>query len=218
MFGETLLGTLVNLLPIKATLGFKFLAIVTAFGSIAMSLYVLGFSKAEIKRVGRFLITGTVMTYAILLRVLGKGAVGATIAARTMGAKTSELRAARAERRSFEAQALAKQKRQPHKNTTPHRPKQHPDRAFCAQSLCLARLANNMQQTNNIAPKIMPIPLILQHNLMQHPNQKAFWRVCLLCSNAQSSHNQSWLKRPISKAMCLMMAMATHASKRVLPM
>jgi S-DNA-T family DNA segregation ATPase FtsK/SpoIIIE len=107
MFGETLLGTLVNLLPIKATLGFKFLAIVTAFGSIAMSLYVLGFSKAEIKRVGRFLITGTVMTYAILLRVLGKGAVGATIAARTMGAKTSELRAARAERRSFEAQALA---------------------------------------------------------------------------------------------------------------
>ncbi|MGH1331577.1 MAG: DNA translocase FtsK [Paracoccaceae bacterium] len=107
MFGETLLGTLVNLLPIKATLGFKFLAIVTAFGSIAMSLYVLGFTRPEIKRMGRFLITGTVMTYAILLRILGKGAVGATIAARTMGAKTSEIRAARSERRAFEAQALA---------------------------------------------------------------------------------------------------------------
>ncbi|MCF6444806.1 DNA translocase FtsK [Nereida sp. MMG025] len=101
LFGETALAVLLNILPFSAAIGVKLMAVVLAAGSLAMGLFVLGFIKAELRLVTRFLLVGLIMTYAQVLKLLGKGASGAAIAARKMAqaqaAKREERAAMRAE-------------------------------------------------------------------------------------------------------------------------
>jgi S-DNA-T family DNA segregation ATPase FtsK/SpoIIIE len=76
LFGDTVLGAILSLVPVKATLGLRILALVMASGMVAMSLFVLGFTRPELKNIGRFLLMGLIYAYAGLvasLRAVGRG-------------------------------------------------------------------------------------------------------------------------------------------------
>jgi S-DNA-T family DNA segregation ATPase FtsK/SpoIIIE len=106
LFGDTVLGAILGIVPITATLGLKVMALLMALGAIAMSLFVLGFTKPELQRVGRFLWVGVIMAYATLLRLLGKSAASAFRYAHRMRENRVERRLARDED-EIETAALA---------------------------------------------------------------------------------------------------------------
>ncbi|MFQ6547094.1 DNA translocase FtsK 4TM domain-containing protein [Aestuariibius sp. 2305UL40-4] len=84
LFGDTVLSILLTVAPVTAALGIKALSLLAALATIAFGAFVLGFTMAELRRIGRFLLVGTIVLYDALLRVLGRGASGAASAARTL--------------------------------------------------------------------------------------------------------------------------------------
>ncbi|MGB0900912.1 DNA translocase FtsK 4TM domain-containing protein, partial [Halocynthiibacter sp.] len=60
------------------------LSIASAVGMIAMMLYVLGFTRSELGRFGRFLLLGAIVGYAQLRRLFGRGAAKAAATAQSV--------------------------------------------------------------------------------------------------------------------------------------
>ncbi|WP_243611816.1 DNA translocase FtsK [Shimia aestuarii] len=77
LFGDTFLGAILNILPIGAVTGIKILSALVGMGFLALSLFVLGFTRVELRQVGRFMLVGIILSYASLMSLLGKG-MGAT--------------------------------------------------------------------------------------------------------------------------------------------
>jgi len=99
LFGETVMGMLVNILPIGSIFAVKLMSFVMAIGIVTLGAFVLGFTKLELRGIGRFLLVGTIVAYAKLMTLLGRGASGAVSAAQTMQMRQSERR----EKRRVEA-------------------------------------------------------------------------------------------------------------------
>ena len=100
LFGDTVLGALLGVVPIQATLGLKVLSFLMFFVTMAMMLFVLGTTSAEMRGFLRFLARGTVMLFDRLVSLLGitlRSGIGGLANAR-------ERRAARA--KTFEEQSL----------------------------------------------------------------------------------------------------------------
>ena len=74
LFGDTVLGALLNMIPIGAGIGLKLLSVVMGLAFLGMALFVTGFDIAELRRFGRFLIVGSIVTYSTIVGMLGKGA------------------------------------------------------------------------------------------------------------------------------------------------
>jgi S-DNA-T family DNA segregation ATPase FtsK/SpoIIIE len=70
LFGDTVLGAVLNVSPFGAAAGLKTLSLLLAAGTLALGLFVLGATAEEMKALGRFLYVGVVMTYALILRGL----------------------------------------------------------------------------------------------------------------------------------------------------
>ena len=81
LFGDTILGALLNILPISASFGVKLLALPLFAGALAMLLFVCGATMEELRWFGRFLLVGVVLMYAGLTRMVGASAKGAVSAA-----------------------------------------------------------------------------------------------------------------------------------------
>jgi S-DNA-T family DNA segregation ATPase FtsK/SpoIIIE len=107
LFGDTVLGSLLGILPLSASLGLKLVSLALGFGMLAMGAFVLGFTRPELARLGRFLLVGIVMTYAWIMALLGRGASGAVHAAQGVQAKAADARARRAAART-EAEEYAR--------------------------------------------------------------------------------------------------------------
>ncbi len=71
LFGDTVLGAMLGVVPFAASLGLKFLSVVMFAATLAMAAFVIGFERAEVRAVGRFLTVGLVMIYAWALAALG---------------------------------------------------------------------------------------------------------------------------------------------------
>ena len=93
LFGDTVMGALLTLLPIGSVLTVKLMSLLMALGILALGAFVLGFTKDELLRIGRFLLLGLVMIYAGIMTLLGKGASGTLNTAQVMAAKASDRRA-----------------------------------------------------------------------------------------------------------------------------
>ena len=93
LFGDTVLGAVLGVAPVTATFGLKVLSFFMGIAAVSMLLFVMGVTLSELKRFGRFLLVGLVMTYAMLLRLVTKGIVGAVRA----GQHLSDARQARRE-------------------------------------------------------------------------------------------------------------------------
>ncbi len=109
LFGDMMMGSVLTILPLGTTLALKLMMLVLGIGVLLMGAFVLGFTKAELGRMMRFLLVGVIMVYATLLSLLGKGASGALIAARQMQAKNAERRAIRAQEEAEAAEWAAAQ-------------------------------------------------------------------------------------------------------------
>ena len=74
MFGDTVLAVVLTILPFGAGLAVKLFSLVTFVVLLGLMACVLGFTRAELRVGGRWLLIGVIMTYATILRILGKTA------------------------------------------------------------------------------------------------------------------------------------------------
>ncbi|MDX8355110.1 DNA translocase FtsK [Cognatiyoonia sp. IB215182] len=98
LFGDTVLGVILTIVPFGAHFGVKLLSFLTAMAMLTALAFALGFTRPELRVAGRFLLLGTVMLYALIVRGLGMGAALSTQAAQRVAANVQERRAAAAER------------------------------------------------------------------------------------------------------------------------
>ena len=106
LFGDTVLGALLGVLPVSATLGLKLLSLILCAVMLVFGAFVLGVTRMEIGRFGRSCLLGLVLVYATIRAMLTHGARGGTLAAKAAHGRVAELRERRAEDRR-EAQVLA---------------------------------------------------------------------------------------------------------------
>ena len=96
LFGDTVMGALLTLLPISSHFMVKLMSLAMAVGMLALGVFVLGFTKADVKRGFRAFLLGLVMAYDLLMNVLGRGASATAQAARDRHSQWAERRAERA--------------------------------------------------------------------------------------------------------------------------
>ncbi|SNX69549.1 S-DNA-T family DNA segregation ATPase FtsK/SpoIIIE [Cereibacter ovatus] len=77
LFGDTVLGALLEILPLPAVFGLKVMSLLAGGGLVAMGLYVCGFDARELRRIAHFLLVGLVVTYNAALELAGKGSAQA---------------------------------------------------------------------------------------------------------------------------------------------
>jgi S-DNA-T family DNA segregation ATPase FtsK/SpoIIIE len=77
LFGDTVLGSLIGVIPGSAGFGLKLLSLLTFVGLVVMMLYVTGFDMNEIRAIQRFLLLGSILGYSMLRQAVGTGARGA---------------------------------------------------------------------------------------------------------------------------------------------
>ncbi|MEX3313841.1 DNA translocase FtsK 4TM domain-containing protein [Sulfitobacter sp. PS-8MA] len=100
LFGDTVMGALLTILPIGSTLTVKLMSLLMGVAIVALGAFVLGFTKAELQRILRFMLVGLIMAYAGLMNLLGRGASGAVLTAQNLAARQADRR----ERRRLEAE------------------------------------------------------------------------------------------------------------------
>jgi S-DNA-T family DNA segregation ATPase FtsK/SpoIIIE len=103
MFGYTFSGWLLSILPIGSIFALKVLSLLMGLGTMVLGAFVLGFTKPELLRTGRFLLVGLIMVYAGIMMLFGKGAQGAMFAARGLQARNADRR----ERKRVDAEEAA---------------------------------------------------------------------------------------------------------------
>ncbi|MBV1903458.1 MAG: DNA translocase FtsK 4TM domain-containing protein [Marinosulfonomonas sp.] len=67
LFGDTVLGAVLGVVPVNATLGLKVMAFFMAIAALAMAAFALGFTRPELRSIGKFLLVGIIMIYATAL-------------------------------------------------------------------------------------------------------------------------------------------------------
>ncbi len=112
LFGDTVLGMVLTVLPMGAGFGAKILSLLTGIGMLALGSFVLGFTSAELRRGWRFTLVGLVLAYEVLLKVLGRSAAVSLQAARIAQARVqtsldNRREQARADRELAQAEAAA---------------------------------------------------------------------------------------------------------------
>ena len=110
-FGDMIAGSILGMSPVSGSFGLNVMAVIFALLTLAMGAFVLGFERAELRAILRFLVLGTVAVYAALMTGLGKGASASVRAARQAADRQRQRRAeaaARAEEwATWEAQQAA---------------------------------------------------------------------------------------------------------------
>jgi DNA segregation ATPase FtsK/SpoIIIE, S-DNA-T family len=81
LFGDTVLGAILGVLPMGAGLGLKLVSVLSGVAMLGMGLYVTGFSLAEVQALLRFLIVGLGTTAALARSLVSRGAAGSAQAA-----------------------------------------------------------------------------------------------------------------------------------------
>ncbi|MEM9852603.1 MAG: DNA translocase FtsK 4TM domain-containing protein, partial [Pseudomonadota bacterium] len=82
--GDTVLGLLVILSPVQASLVVKVLGFVLGLLTLALTPFAMGFTSPEVGKLMRFLLVGLVRAYGSLITTAGRGAQGTAAMARTM--------------------------------------------------------------------------------------------------------------------------------------
>ncbi|MFT5340921.1 MAG: S-DNA-T family DNA segregation ATPase FtsK/SpoIIIE [Paracoccaceae bacterium] len=100
LFGDTVMGALLTLLPVGSYIAVKVMSLLMAIGMISLGAYVCGFTRTDIKRGIQFSLIGVVLIYSGLMTLIGRGASSAVNAARQKHEQ-------RAERKQADRLALA---------------------------------------------------------------------------------------------------------------
>ncbi len=81
LFGDTILGAILGVLPVDPVAGLKALSLIIGLATLAVGAFAMGFSHSELRRFGVFLFAGVVMSYAGLLKLMRVGMRGAAVGA-----------------------------------------------------------------------------------------------------------------------------------------
>ncbi|SHF04003.1 DNA translocase FtsK [Loktanella atrilutea] len=81
LFGDTVLGMALTILPLGPVIGVKLLSLLLGAATVGLMAFGLGFTRPELRSGLRFVLMGTVMIYDMLLSLIGRGTVRATQAA-----------------------------------------------------------------------------------------------------------------------------------------
>ncbi len=92
LFGDTVMGALLTLLPVGSVVTVKVMSLVMAIGIVVFGGFVLGFTRPEVAKITRFLMMGMVMMYAAFMSLIGRGARGAVTTAQGISARHAERR------------------------------------------------------------------------------------------------------------------------------
>ena len=95
LFGDTVVGALLNILPVAMATGLNLLALVSGLALVAMGAFALGFTRFEVIRAGYYLFVGLILSYAQIRSWLAQGARGTMHAASAAAANRHERREAR---------------------------------------------------------------------------------------------------------------------------
>jgi len=91
--GDMLMGAMLSIMPIKASIAIKILALLTAAASLAFLSFVLGFDRTELSAIGRFLRKGLLTARLLLLHAVDKSARLSSGAARELKSRADARRA-----------------------------------------------------------------------------------------------------------------------------
>ncbi len=94
LFGDTAMGFLLGIIPLSAGFALKLLSLTMAGGMVAMLLFVMGFSREELRGIARFLLVGSIVSYNALANLSGRGAAGGQRAAQALRERQLERRSA----------------------------------------------------------------------------------------------------------------------------
>jgi len=89
LFGDTMMGALLNAAPVSPGTGLKIMAVLLMGGGIVLGAFVSGFTWDEIKAFARFLLRSSIMVYAVLLALLWRGLKSAARSAAGLWARRS---------------------------------------------------------------------------------------------------------------------------------
>ncbi len=107
LFGDTVMGALLTLLPISSHFMVKLMSLAMAVGMLALGVFVLGFTKQDVRKGVRAFLLGLVMSYDMLMNLLGRSAVATAQAARDRRSRWEDRKAARIEPAFDDALAYA---------------------------------------------------------------------------------------------------------------
>ncbi len=93
LFGDTVTGALLTILPFGAQAGVKVMSLLMGLSFVVMALFVLGFTRDELRRMSRALVVGTVLGYAGLMGLLGRGVAAVVHAIKVVQDRRQERRA-----------------------------------------------------------------------------------------------------------------------------
>ncbi|MCL6284625.1 DNA translocase FtsK 4TM domain-containing protein [Ruegeria sp. 2012CJ41-6] len=93
LFGDTVMGALLTLLPIGSHFMVKLMSLLMALGMVTLGAFVMGFTGPEVKRGLRFVGVNLIMGYGALMTLLGRGAAASVQAARNHQALRAERKA-----------------------------------------------------------------------------------------------------------------------------
>ncbi len=96
LFGDTVMGAFLTLLPISSHFVIKLMSLAMAVGMLALGVFVLGFDRTDVKRGFRVFLLGLVMSYDMLMNLLGRSASATAQAARDRREQWAERKALRA--------------------------------------------------------------------------------------------------------------------------
>ncbi len=104
LFGDTVSGALLAILPVAPGFGLKVLSVLSGAGLLAMMLFVTGFNMRELVSIRRFVVLGAVSAYAMALSLTGKSVAGTARAAQAAALGLAEKNRARREMAATRAQ------------------------------------------------------------------------------------------------------------------
>ncbi|WP_386331277.1 DNA translocase FtsK [Sulfitobacter sediminilitoris] len=159
LFGDTVMGAILTILPIGSTFTVKLMSLVMGVGILALGAFVLGFTKVELARIGRFLLVGVIMAYALVMAALGRSVSGAVHAGQKLHIRQAERR----ERNRIAAEEQAAFEASQPVMTTPTAPALPPELMLTAEAPdqktgLLARMPGLIKR-----PEQMPEPELVEH-------------------------------------------------------
>ena len=107
LFGDTVMGALLTLLPVGSHLAVKLISVLAALAMVGLGAFVLGFTRTEMFRALRFSVVGIIMVYGAIATAMGRGVSNAAVLAKEKHAARSQARAERREEARLQAEADA---------------------------------------------------------------------------------------------------------------
>ncbi|MCU0910676.1 MAG: DNA translocase FtsK [Rhodobacteraceae bacterium] len=98
LFGDTVLGTLIGIVPFGPGFSLRLLSVVSGAAGLALMLFALGFTRRELAGIARYLLLASILAYAQLVTLAGQAAAALAAGGRGVAGRIAERRAAGAER------------------------------------------------------------------------------------------------------------------------